>query len=217
MAARRSQTPLLTVALMRLFNSYIGTPSVTGRENVPPGPFLICANHRSHLDSLALICGLGLPGGCALLGARDYFVEGGLLRRLLALPFTLIAVERQRPGVAMLGTIQAARAFFRDGGRVLIAFPEGSRQSGTAITPFKRGIATLALALGLPVLPVFIDGTERLLAKGRFIPLPGPIKLKLGPPIEPGPRPRGAAWRAGSQRLIMAIEAGVRGLADAGG
>jgi len=215
-ASHRGHTSLPTVALMALFRCYIGTPSVTGREHVPPGPFVICANHRSHLDSLALICGLGLANGCALLGARDYFVEGGPLRRLLASPFTIIAVERQRPGVAMLGTIHAAAAFFRDGGRVLIAFPEGSRQAGTAIAHFKRGIATLALTLGLPVLPVFIDGTERLLAKGRHIPLPGRIRLRLGPVIPPEPRPCGATWRAGSRRLIRDIEASVRGLADAG-
>ena len=44
----------------------------------------------------------------------------------------------------------------------------------------------MALALGLPVLPVFIDGTERVLAKGRRVPVPGPITLALAPAIDPG-------------------------------
>ena len=100
---------------------------------------------------------------------------------------------------------------------MLIAYPEGSRQTGTTIAPFKRGIATLALTLGLPVLPVFIDGTQRLLAKGHFIPLPGPIRLTVGPAIEPGSRRRGSIRYGGSRQLIIEIEAGVRRLADAAG
>lgn len=206
---------LLRAGLLAVFRNCLCVPRVFGRDHIPAGPFVLCANHRSHLDSLALICGLELSSGWALLAARDYFFEGGLTRRLLAVPFTVIAVERHTPGVSMLGTIRSAGAFFRGGGRVLIAYPEGSRQSGAAIAPFKRGIAMLALALGLPVLPVFIQGTERLLAKGRLVPRPGPISLTLGPAIAPGPRPCGPHWPTGARQLIAQIEAGVRGLADA--
>ena len=81
------------------------------------------------------------------------------------------------------------------------------------VAPFKRGAATLALALGRPVLPVYIEGTERVLAKGRRIPMPARITLTLAPAIDPGPRPCGASWRARSQTLIAEIEANVRGLA----
>lgn len=203
----------LAAGLLTLFDRYIGAPLVIGREHAPIGPHIICANHRSHIDSLALIHGLGLADRCALLAARDYFVEGGPWRRLLAAPFTVIAVERVAPGVSMLGTIREARAFFRAGGRALISYPEGSRQTEAGIRAFKRGPATLALALELPVLPVFIDGTDRVLAKGRYLPMPGPITLALAPAIEPSPigseRPR----RQRSQNLIAEIEKSVRKLA----
>ena len=199
--------------LLTLFRRYVGAPIVIGREHIPTTPFIICANHRSHVDSFALIYGLGLVDRCALLAARDYFVEGRPWQRLLALPFPVIAVDRIAPGVSMLGTIRAARTFFRTGGEALISYPEGSRQAGRDIAPFKRGAATLALALGRPVLPVYIEGTERVLAKGRCIPMPARMTLTLAPAIDPGPRPCGASWRARSQQLIAEIEAGVRGLA----
>jgi 1-acyl-sn-glycerol-3-phosphate acyltransferase len=113
----------------------------------------------------------------------------------------------------MLGTIGAAAVFFHDGGQVLIAYPEGTRQAGNAIAPFKRGAATLALALGRPLLPVFIDGTERLLPKGRRVPLRGHITLTIGQAIHPGARPDAGDWRDRSQRLIRTVEASVRDLA----
>ncbi len=207
---------LLRAGLLAVFRSYLCVPRVIGSEHIPAGPYVLCANHRSHLDSLALICGLRLEDTCALLAARDYFEEGGVARRLLALPFTVIPVERRRPGIAMLGTIGAAAAFFRQGGQVLIAYPEGTRQTGNAIAPFKRGVATLALALGRPVLPVFIDGTERLLPKGRRIPVPGTVTLTLGPAIHPGTRPAVGQWHDRSWQLIRAIETGVRDVGRSG-
>ena len=203
----------LVAGLLTLFGRYVGAPLVIGREHAPPGPFMICANHRSHVDSIALIHGLDLADRCALLAARDYFVEGGPWRRLLALPFTLIPVDRISPGTSMLGTIREARAFFCAGGQTLISYPEGSRQTGKGVGPFKRGPATLALALGLPVLPVFIDGTERILAKGRRIPVPGPITLALGPAIEPGLFICSGSRRQRSRHLITEIETSVRRLA----
>ncbi len=199
--------------LLTLFGRYIGAPIVIGHEHIPTTPFVICANHRSHVDSFALIYGLGLNSRCALLAARDYFVDGRPWQRLLALPFPMIAVDRTAPGVSMLGTIRDAHSFFRAGGLAIITYPEGSRQAGRNIAPFKRGAATLALALGRPVLPVFIEGTERVLAKGRRLPVPGRITLVLAPAIDPGPRPDGASWRARSQHLIAEIKSVVRGIA----
>jgi 1-acyl-sn-glycerol-3-phosphate acyltransferase len=207
---------LLRAGVLAVFRKGLCVPHVIGHEHIPAGPFVLCANHRSHLDSLALICGLRLEHRCALLAARDYFEEGGTARRLLAWPFTVIPVERRQPGVAMLGTIAAAAAFFRHGGQALIAYPEGTRQTGPAIAPFKRGAATLALALGRPVLPVFIDGTERLLPKGRHIPMRGLVTLTLGPAIQPSTRPGAGQWHDRSRELIRSIEASVRELARGG-
>lgn len=207
---------LLRAGLLAIFRGVLCVPRVVGREHVPAGPFVLCANHRSHLDSLALICGLRLEDKSALLAARDYFEEGGMMRRLLVSPFTVIPVEQRHPGVAMLGTIAAAAAFFRQGGQALIAYPEGTRQTGGTIAPFKRGAATLALALGRPVLPVFIDGTERLLPKGRLMPVPGTVTLTLGKAIQPGARPDAGEWHDRSCQLIRTIEASVRDLARNG-
>jgi 1-acyl-sn-glycerol-3-phosphate acyltransferase len=203
----------LAARLLPLFGRYIGAPIVIGREHIPTAPFVICANHRSHMDSIVLIYGLGLNGRCALLAARDYFVDGGPWQRLLGLPFPMIAVDRTGPGVSMLRTIREAHSFFRAGGQALITYPEGSRQSGSDIAPFKRGASTLALALGRPVLPVFVEGTDSVLAKGRRLPVPGRITLVLAQAIDPGPRPDSMSWRERSRFLTAQIESAVRGMA----
>jgi len=64
-------------------------------------------------------------------------------------------------------------------------FPEGTR--GTAegdLLPFKRGAFRLAADLQLPVLPMSISGTGRLLPTGSVKWQPGPIRLMIHPPIQ---------------------------------
>src|SRR5690349_5890896 len=67
--------------------------SVDGHEALPKVPFILCSNHSSHLDSIALmIAADGSFDSFALLAARDYFFTGSPVRRLFRSLLTLVEI-----------------------------------------------------------------------------------------------------------------------------
>lgn len=123
----------------------------------------------------------GLPfSSCGLLAAQDYFFRNPLWLRLLAPALHLIPVSRRPRPHEFQSLIDACGAFLSVGGRALIAYPEGTRSSAAGLSTFKRGTGVLALRLGLPVLPVFVSGTDAVLPKQRIIPRPGRVIVHLG-------------------------------------
>jgi long-chain acyl-CoA synthetase len=96
-----------------------------------------------------------------------------------------------------------------DDGTSLLVFPEGTRSIDGTIAPFKPGIGLLARELGLPVVPVYLDGLYRVLPKGRTLPQPGPARVVIGEPlhIDPSLSNAEAAGR---------LEAALRSLATPG-
>ena len=165
-----------------LFLTHYCQLRVFGNVPTTDKPFLICANHRSHLDSVAIMMALGIPfSSCGLLAAEDYFFRGTHGLRLITRAMHLIPVSgRRRPHLEIEAMIHACASFLQNGGRALLAYPQGTRsRSGTAAT-FKRGAAVLALRLEIPVLPIFISGTERVLPKQQIIPRPGLITVNVG-------------------------------------
>jgi 1-acyl-sn-glycerol-3-phosphate acyltransferase len=182
----------------------------------PPshGPFLICANHRSHFDSIAIMAALAHLSfaDCALLAARDYFFREPLRLKLLERLLTLIPFDRRPKRHGFQHTAEACGAFLRAGGHVLIAFPEGTRGEGPGIARFKRGPALLALTLGLPILPVHVAGSGEILAKGRRLPRPGRIVVRLGSLIDASASEGDMPRR--SRELAQRIEDSVRALSE---
>lgn len=64
--------------------------------------------------------------------------------------------------------LNACRAHLRQGSPVML-FPEGTRSEDGQIKAFKRGAFTLATELGLPVIPIVVDGTRDILPKHGFL------------------------------------------------
>lgn len=169
---------------------------------LPPPPFLVCSNHRSHADSVALMAALALPfNACALLAAQDYFFKSSPHVRLAAAVFTLIAFDRHPAPSSFKAMLDRCRAFIAAGGAALISFPEGTRHMGDGMGPFKRGPATVAATLGLPVVPAFVEGTQHVLPKGRFIPRRAPVTIAFGAPL-PAPS---VAGREGQRAAALAL------------
>jgi 1-acyl-sn-glycerol-3-phosphate acyltransferase len=156
-------------------------------EPLPPGPFLLCSNHSSHLDSAVLMVAAGRSFELfRLLAAADYFDPLSTTGRLTRVVLNIVAIDRASERSARLRhTIAECRELIRARQVSLIAFPEGTRSTGGDMLPFKRGAAFLALALGLPVVPAYIDGARRSLPKGSWIPKPTRIRVQFGPTIRP--------------------------------
>jgi 1-acyl-sn-glycerol-3-phosphate acyltransferase len=172
----------------RTFFSCYCPLTVEGRHHLPGGPFLLCSNHTSHIDSAALMTA---SGRCfrtfALLGASDYFFDGGSARWLVSPFMNVIPIER-RPHPKSLATCLAmCHQFLRQTGGILILYPEGTRSPDGEMQALKTGAGMFAVELGVPLVPAYIEGAHRILPKGKSVPQPGRLTVRFGEALAPVP------------------------------
>ncbi len=150
---------------------------VTGLEHLPrEGPALIAAKHQSAFDTVVWF---------ALLPDTAYVLK----RELLAIPIygwlarksRMIAVDRAAGAAAMRGLIRGGRAAAEEGRQILI-FPEGTRVAPGRRAVYHPGVAALAAATGLPVIPAATDSGLRW-GRRDFRRPPGVITLAILPPL----------------------------------
>lgn len=151
-----------------------GAPvEVIGRENLRPAA-IYASNHTSFMDTPVIFS--SLPFQFRILAKRSLWkwpFIGWHLRRSGQIP-----VDEE--GVTGLSrALQAVRA-----GMPLFIFPEGGRTEDGELQPFMNGPAFLALRAQVPIVPVALIGTYRLLPThgGHFVP--GPVRFVAGTPIE---------------------------------
>lgn len=142
------------------------------------------ANHTSHLD--ALVIWAALPADVRALtrpvAARDYWTKNGLRRYVANEIFNAVLIERRKP-TAHDNPLTDMRNALGDG-HSLIIFPEGTRQMGTDIGPFKGGLFHLAKDCPqLEFVPVLVENLNRILPKGEFLPVPLLGSVSFGPAI----------------------------------
>ncbi|MBT3269599.1 AMP-binding protein [Candidatus Poribacteria bacterium] len=152
-----------------------------GVENLPTdGPYIIAANHASHLDSAAIISLLGRSArDLHVLGARDYFFDWRPKGWLVSTCLNVLPFDRHENFLRSLGLSQRAVQM----GRSLLIFPEGTRSRTGEIAEFKPGLGLLALELDVPVVPTYIHGTYAALPVGRVVPRAAPVHVTFGEPI----------------------------------
>lgn len=151
---------------------------VEGREHVPTsGAFVLAPVHRSYIDTPIAACvtrrRLRFMGKDAVWRYRPV---GWAASALGAFPVTRGSADREAlsRGVAVL-----------ESGEPLVLFPEGERKSGPAVQPLFDGAVYIAVKAGVPIVPVGIGGSERVLPKGVRFPRPRRVHVIVGPPIPP--------------------------------
>jgi 1-acyl-sn-glycerol-3-phosphate acyltransferase len=155
--------------------------TVEGRDHLPSGPFLLCSNHTSHADSAALMTASGRSfRDFALLGASDYFFHSRRVRWLVSPLMNIIPIERRPGPKSLTACLKASRRFVEETRGSLILYPEGTRSPDGEMRSFRPGAGLFAIELGLPVVPAYIDGTHRILPKGRSMPRVGPVTVRFG-------------------------------------
>jgi long-chain acyl-CoA synthetase len=149
------------------------------------GPALLVANHASHLDSLTVLSALPRARRrcTAVAAAADYFFTSTRKSLIATVMLGAFPFHRTGPVAASL----AHCGDLADDGASLLVFPEGTRSVDGTIAPFKPGIGLLARELGLPVVPVYLEGLYRILPKGRSLPRPGPVRVRIGEPLRVDP------------------------------
>ena len=151
---------------------------VSGREQVDESQsYVIVSNHQSHYDIFVLYGWIGID--------FKWVMKASLIK----IPFLgpacnkleHIFIDRSNTQAA-LKSINEAKKRIVNGTSVLF-FPEGTRSGSGKMLPFKKGAFKMAMDLNLPLLPVSIVGTEKILPKGTINLLPGEVEMKIHPPI----------------------------------
>ena len=149
-----------------------------GQEHIVPAqPYVLMANHQSHLDIWALFDALPIDFRWVMkqeLGRIPVF--GAACARA-----GYIFVQRGNSESAARSMALAAKRIAA--GATVVFFPEGTRSRDGLLGAFKSGGFRLAIEAGVPILPVSIDGTARLLPRGEWRYRPGVARVTIGVPI----------------------------------
>jgi long-chain acyl-CoA synthetase len=160
------------------------------------GPVIFAANHQSHLDTPALL--IALPSKfryrVAPAMAKEFFkahffpkqhgrlkwLTNSLNYYLSTMFFNAFPFPQREAGLRQ--TLRYAGELVSEGSSILI-FPEGRRNETGAIDTFRPGVGILASRLGIPVVPVRVEGAENVLRVGWNMARPGRVRVKFGAPL----------------------------------
>lgn len=211
---RRVNLGLWLLPLTRVF----AWLTVEGRHHLDaaPGPVVYAANHQSHLDAPVILAALpprrryrvATAAGKEFFAAHFRVGRHPLRRRLTnslnyylaCLLFNVFPLPQRETGardaIRYLGELLGA-------GTSVLIFPEGRRTDAGEIGPFQPGIGMLAARLQIPIVPVRLEGLDRVLHKSWRMAVPGRVRVAFGPPLAPG---RGS-YRELARRVEDAVRA----------
>lgn len=175
---------LFFVGLVRPLLSLLIGVNVFGRKNLPKThPFIIVANHNSHLDALALMALFPLSQLHRVhpVAASDYFLSNPVLAWFSSTCLNILPIprknftKRQNPKTLMGEQLDRSHS--------LIIFPEGSRGEPEQPITFKSGIAHIIQRFpDVPVVPVCMRGMGRSLPRGELFIVPFFCDVFIGEP-----------------------------------
>lgn len=152
---------------------------ISGKENIPEGSAVVCANHTSMLDPIFLAIAFGISENWLFMGKAELFkipVLNWLIKSLGAIP-----VNR---GATDISTLRNAIDAIKSGKKVMI-FPEGTRvKEGEDSASVKTGAAMIASRGGAVMVPVYISGNKKLFGK---------VNVVIGTPVSTDIEEKGQA------------------------
>lgn len=153
---------------------------VRGAENVDTNrSYMVVANHQSALDIMTTFLAIGLP--IRFLAKKELFKVPFLAMGMRAVG--IIEVDRAARGAIHSAVNRQAKELIEKK-RSVIIFPEGTRPRDGVMQPFKKGAFTMAIGMGLPILPVTVQGTYQAWRPGSPWIRGGRVTVIIDPPID---------------------------------
>jgi 1-acyl-sn-glycerol-3-phosphate acyltransferase len=165
-------------AYLRLAHGF----SVTGQQNIPSGgPFILIANHSSHLDTIALAAALPsrLRSKVIPIAAGDTFFSSTSKSLLTSISFNALPMWRK---TGSNHALQELRSRLLESDSILILFPEGTRSRDGNMATFKPGIGAVVAETDIPVIPCFLTGCYQAFPADAKRPAFTPVTLAIGTP-----------------------------------
>ena len=211
---RRVALPGFILPLARIF----ARVHVNGRQHLEgiEGPVIFASNHQSHIDTPVIMAALTPRWRYRLSPAmsKEFFAahffpeEHGLMLRfatsaayyLAALLFNAFPLPQREAGARQ--TLRYMGELV-DSGHSLLIFPEGHRSDTGEIDRFRPGIGMIASRLDVPVVPVRLEGVDRVLHRTWHMARPGHVRVTFGTPM----RLLGADYEALAKQVEDAVRA----------
>jgi len=159
-------------------------PWVRGLENIPKtGGAIVASNHLSFVDSVFLP--LILERRITFLAKSDYFTGKGVKGWAIRLFFTAtgqIPIDRSGGKASEASLNTGLEVLSR--GDLLGIYPEGTRSPDAKMYRGRTGVARMVLEAGMPIIPVAMIDTEKVMPIGRNIPKVRRIGVIIGEPLD---------------------------------
>ena len=196
----------------QLVRGYLGVfhrLTVEGLERLPEPPFVLIANHSSHLDALSLAAAMPvrLVDRIHPIAAEDTFFTSFASSAFAALALNALPLRRKATKPADLAMLRARLVEER---LVYILFPEGTRSRTGEMAHFRPGIGALVAGTPVPVVPCYLDGAFAALPPDRRWPRFTQLQLHIGTSLS---FMESANDRSGWLAIAARCEESVRGMA----
>jgi 1-acyl-sn-glycerol-3-phosphate acyltransferase len=194
---------------IRIYLKIFHRLTVVGRENLPTeAPFIIVANHSSHLDVFALAspCPGRLRDRIFPIAAGDTFFEKLPVAAFAAYLLNALPLWRKHCDPKDL---EEMRKRLTDEPCAYVLFPEGTRTRTGEMGPFRRGLGALVASTLVPVVPCYLEGAFAAFPPQNRFPRPRKLRLRVGTPLRFPATPND---KDGWTDLAAKVEAAVRAL-----
>ena len=185
---RRLLLPGFVLPLTRIF-AHVRAEGLANLEGLEP-PVIFASNHQSYMDAPAILCALPARWRYRVAPAmrKEFFEEhfhgrsftNSLNYYLSSWLFNAFPIPQREPGA--LTTLRYMGELANEKWCILI-FPEGRMTDAGEISPFQPGVGMIASKLAIPVIPVRIDGLNRVLHPTWKMARMGRVRIAFGPPL----------------------------------
>ena len=176
--------------------------TVKGLENIPKDRSVVfVANHQGDYDVPITMTMLGAPPAMV---AKIETRKIPMVRTWMEL-LDCIFIDREDPRQAITAMRDAGQIL--EAGRNIVVFPEGTRSRGDHMNPFKTGVFKIPFHAGVPIVPVVIDGSYKIMEANHNLMCPGTVNLTVLPAIETAGMDRAAQKALPAEIAAMIAEA----------